>query len=252
MSGGIFIFIFALLFIVMVHEAGHLLMAKAFGFKATRFFVGMGPTIWSTQKGETEYGIKALPIGGFVKIVGMSPYEEIAPEDLPRAYPNKPKWQRALVLLGGPATHWILAFFILVAASMAIGSPTGDVTNKIEVVEKRFLGTELPSAAIDLEPGERIVAVGGNATDDWDDILSYIRGHGGEQATFDIASGETVERRSVELGWAVFENEELFAYVPPDAGLVELRRSGQPVGFVPYRLGDRVVGFLGVQPEILF
>src|SRR5688500_20396323 len=98
----------------MIHEAGHLIAAKAFGFKATKFFVGFGPPLWSFKKGETEYGIAAIPAGGFVKIVGMNPYEEVAPEDEPRSYPNKTAWHRAIVLIAGSATHCVDAVVILV------------------------------------------------------------------------------------------------------------------------------------------
>src|ERR687895_1916200 len=128
---GIWYFVVALLVVVMVHEAGHFLVAKAFDFKATKFFVGFGPTLWSFHRGETEYGIKALPLGGFVKIVGMNPYEEVPPEDQPRAYPNKPIWQRALLLVAGSATHWVVAFIILLITAMTIGFPTGSATNEV-------------------------------------------------------------------------------------------------------------------------
>jgi membrane-associated protease RseP (regulator of RpoE activity) len=86
------IFIAALLLSITLHEAGHLVMAKKFGMKATQFFAGFGPTIWSKQKGETEYGIKAVPLGGFVKIIGMTSLEDIDPEDEPRSLRSKPGW----------------------------------------------------------------------------------------------------------------------------------------------------------------
>src|ERR1017187_3094267 len=82
---GVLIFVVALLISVMLHEAGHFATAKAFGMKATQFFVGFGSTIWSTRRGETEYGIKALPLGGFVKITGMTTMDEIDPAEEPRS-----------------------------------------------------------------------------------------------------------------------------------------------------------------------
>ncbi len=89
------IFIVALLVSVMLHETGHFVLAKKFGMKVTRYFVGFGPTIWSTWRGETEYGIKALPFGGFVKIVGMHSLDDPDdPDDEPQAFRNKPAWQR--------------------------------------------------------------------------------------------------------------------------------------------------------------
>lgn len=253
MSQGILIFVVAILVIVMVHEAGHFLVAKLFRFKATRFFVGMGPTVWSFQKGETEYGIKALPIGGFVKIVGMSPYEEIAPEDLPRAYPNKPRWQRALVLVAGSATHWVLAFVLIVVTTMAIGIPTRNATTKLDVVETRLEGDIAPAARIGLEPGDRIVAVEGSEVESWREVLSYIRTHGGRRATFTIERDGERRTATTTLGWGLFAaSGELIAYVAPEQDLVPIRYSRRLVGFIPLRPVAKAVGFLGVQPERVF
>src|ERR687895_431164 len=142
---GIWYFVVALLVVVMVHEAGHFFVAKLFDFKATKFFVGFGPTLWSTQRGETEYGVKAIPAGGFVKIVGMNPYEEIPAVDQPRAYPNKPRWQRALLLVAGSATHWVIAFVILFVTAMTIGFPTEQLANSVAAVQS---GTPASEAGI--------------------------------------------------------------------------------------------------------
>ena len=108
---GQFAFFFALIVVIVIHEAAHFGMAKWFGIKVQEFFVGFGPRIWSTRRGETEYGFKWIPAGGYVKIAGMNPYETLAPEDEPRTFGAKPIWQRALVIVAGPATHFILAFF---------------------------------------------------------------------------------------------------------------------------------------------
>lgn len=105
----IVIFFTGLLFIILIHEAGHYLVARAYGFKVQEYFVGFGPRIWSTRRGEIEYGVKALPLGGYVKIAGMNPYEPVAPEDRSRAYGSKPVWQRALVIFAGPGSHFVVA-----------------------------------------------------------------------------------------------------------------------------------------------
>src|ERR1044072_2050985 len=95
------IFLVALLFAVMLHETGHFVTAKKFGMKATQYFVGFGPTLWSTRRGETEYGVKAVPLGGFVKIVGYTPLEETPPADRPRAFYRQPAGRRAVVITAG-------------------------------------------------------------------------------------------------------------------------------------------------------
>src|SRR6266576_3093212 len=100
---GIFIFVVTLLVVVMIHESGHFFTAKAFGIKVEEFFIGFGPRLWSTRRGETEYGVKALPFGGYVRIAGMNPFQEPSERELPRTFGAKPIWQRALVIAAGPA-----------------------------------------------------------------------------------------------------------------------------------------------------
>jgi membrane-associated protease RseP (regulator of RpoE activity) len=123
------IFIVALLVSVMLHETGHFVLAKKFGMKVTRYFVGFGPTIWSTWRGETEYGIKALPFGGFVKIVGMHSLDDPDdPEDEPRAFRSHPAWQRILVLLAGSAMHFLLALVLVFGLALGVGIANDNVT----------------------------------------------------------------------------------------------------------------------------
>ena len=123
------IFIVALLVSVMLHETGHFVLAKRFGMKVTRYFVGFGPTIWSTWRGETEYGIKALPFGGFVKIVGMHSLDDPDdPEDEPRAFRSHPAWQRILVLCAGSAMHFILALVLVFGLALTVGIANDNVT----------------------------------------------------------------------------------------------------------------------------
>ncbi|HJY60186.1 MAG TPA: M50 family metallopeptidase [Streptosporangiaceae bacterium] len=123
------IFIVALLVSVMLHETGHFALAKKFGMKVTRYFVGFGPTIWSTWRGETEYGIKALPFGGFVKIVGMHSLDDPDdPEDEPRAFRSHPAWQRILVLLAGSAMHFLLALVLVFGLALGVGIANDNVT----------------------------------------------------------------------------------------------------------------------------
>lgn len=126
---GVVIFVVALLFSVMLHETGHFVLARKFGMKVTRYFVGFGPTIWSTWRGDTEYGIKALPFGGFVKIVGMHSMDDPDdPEDEPQAFRNKPAWQRILVLLAGSAMHFIIALVLVFGLALAVGIASDNVT----------------------------------------------------------------------------------------------------------------------------
>ena len=238
MNWGLLIFIAGMLLVIMVHEAGHFFVAKAFGFKATKFFLGFGPTLWSTRRGETEYGVKLLPLGGFVKIVGMNPYEEVAPEDEPRSYANKPRWQRALVLVAGSATHWPVAFVILVVTAVTIGFPTGGVTTEIEVVETVLDGAPAPAYEAGIRPGDKVVAVGDKRVESWSDVRGYIRRHPGEAATFVLERDGATRSVEVTLGTATFDDEgRLLEYAPPGD---ELSGAGAEVGF------------LGVSPKTEF
>ena len=240
MGLGIFLFIAAILVVVMVHESGHFLVAKLFGFKATKFFVGFGPTLWSFTRGETEYGVKAIPAGGFVKIVGMNPYEEVDPQDEPRSYPNRPRWQRALLLVAGSATHWVLAFVLLVATALTLGYPTGDATNEVGIVEERVQGERgtTPAAAAGLRPGDRIVAIGRSPTSSWDEIRRYIRTRAGERVRLTVERDGSRRRVEVRLAQVIFDQQgQVVDYAAPGERLRERRR------------GEQRAGFLGVQPK---
>jgi membrane-associated protease RseP (regulator of RpoE activity) len=237
MSFGVILFVLAILVVVMVHESGHFLVAKVFGFKATKFFVGFGPTLWSFQQGETEYGIKAIPAGGFVKIIGMNPYEEIAPEDRPRSYPNKPRWQRALLLAAGSATHWVVAFVILVVTAMTIGFPTGEATNEVAAVETRVRGVEAPAARAGFQPGDEIVEVSGTGTDSWDETRRLIRSSSGPTEFVVLRDGTRVTIDAI-VAESIFTDE---------GRLVEVARPGEELRDAGP--GEEKVGFLGVSPE---
>src|SRR3712207_4790569 len=124
---GVVGFALAILISVSLHEAGHMLTAKRFGMKVTRYFVGFGPTIFSFRRGETEYGLKAIPLGGFCKIVGMTPQDDdVAPEDQPRAMWRYPVWKRTIVMSAGSITHFGLAVIALWLAAVFVGLPNPD------------------------------------------------------------------------------------------------------------------------------
>ena len=226
----------------MVHESGHFFAAKYFNFKATQFFVGFGPTLFSRKRGETEYGVKALPLGGFVKIVGMNPYEEIPPEEQHRSYPNKPRWQRAIVLVAGSATHWPVAFVTLLIAGMAFGYPTGEPSTQISAVAPSAFGQETPAAEAGFQLDDTIVAIEGEEVTAWNDVRGFIRENPGESATFTVERDGQQENIEAEVGTAIVsaQTNELLALAP----------AGEDVG-EPGE-GEKKVGYLGVgpQPEI--
>jgi RIP metalloprotease RseP len=125
---GVLGFVVIILISIMLHEFGHFLTAKAFGMKATEFFVGFGQRVWSFRRGETEYGIKAIPAGGYVRIIGMSESEQVAAADEPRAFYRKPAWQRLIVLSAGSAMHFVIAFVLLAAVFLTVDQTRATTT----------------------------------------------------------------------------------------------------------------------------
>jgi len=181
MSGtlGIIVFVVAILLVILIHEAAHFGVAKAFGIKVHEFFVGFGPRLWAFRRGETEYGVKAFPLGGYVKIAGMNPYEEVSPEDYPRTYGAKPAWQRALVIVAGPATHFVVALLLFAAFFMFFGQPKV-VAPRIGGVEDTIAGQPAPAKVAGLQPGDDVVSVDGITEPTRNQFLAYIRQHPGE------------------------------------------------------------------------
>ncbi|MCA1727786.1 MAG: site-2 protease family protein [Actinobacteria bacterium] len=177
---GVMSFIAVIIMVIVLHEFGHFLTAKAFKIKVTEFFVGFGPRVWSVRKGETEYGIKAIPAGGYVRIAGMNPLIEEPPEDHARTFGAKPAWQRLIVLVSGAATHFNLAFLLLIVYFGAIGTPRYSAV--IGAVDQELEGRRSPAAAAGIEAGDEVVSVDGRRLDN-DAFITYTRAHVGEPIT---------------------------------------------------------------------
>lgn len=184
---GVIVFAVALLASIALHELGHLMTAKHYGMKASRYFIGMGPTLWSTHRGETEYGLKAFPIGGFVKIVGMTQLEELDdPADEPRAFWRQPAPQRAVVLAAGSFMHFVIAAVLIFTALVAFGEPLDNTTRVDKVYaclepdpKTDCAGKpEAPAQAAGLKAGDRIVALDGKPVTDWQkDFSDPVHAH---------------------------------------------------------------------------
>ena len=178
--------------LVILHEAGHFFAAKAVGMRVERFALFFPPLIARVKRGETEYGIGAIPLGGYVKISGMNPAEEIPPEHAHRAYFRQPVWKRIVVIAAGPAVNIVLAFVILAGVYMARG--TVEPPPVVGQVQK---GTPAASA---LKPGDVIVAVDGRRltgdsyTRQVDEIGKAIGAHKGTPVRLTVrrAGGERV------------------------------------------------------------
>jgi len=139
--------------LVLLHEAGHFAVAKMVGMRVERFSLFFGPMLVKFRRGETEYGIGPIPLGGYVKITGMNPREELAPELVPRAYYNQPAWKRIVVILAGPGVNLLIAFALLMGIAMIHGLAVP--TNKVAAGSLTAPGSQY------LKAGDKIVAVDG-------------------------------------------------------------------------------------------
>ncbi|MGW2627692.1 M50 family metallopeptidase [Micromonospora taraxaci] len=193
---GVVLFALAILISVSLHEAGHMVTAKAFGMKVTRFFVGFGPTIWSFKRGETEYGLKGIPLGGFCKIVGMTPQDDdVEPGDESRVMWRYPVWKRTIVMAAGSITHFALALVTIWILAVSAGLPnpdfpTTDAQARQEPAVIRLSDCVVaensvracapgdaasPAAQAQLKNGDRITSVNGTAVTSYGDLLTTLR-----------------------------------------------------------------------------
>ena len=228
------IFIVAQLVSVMLHETGHFVLAKKFGMKVTRYFVGFGPTIWSTWRGETEYGIKALPFGGFVKIVGMHSMDDPDdPEDEPQAFRSKPAWQRILVLCAGSAMHFILALLLVFGLALGVGIANDNVTQ---------LGTISPCVPTSL-------AAYNNGTCGSPDAPASPAKLAG------LRAGDTVTAFDGHPVSSFTQLGDAIRAVPPgSSATITVRRDGKLVTLPikPASVSGRNGSYLGIGPAVLF
>ena len=209
---GVLAFVVALLVSVMLHEAGHFVTARHYGMKATQFFVGFGPTLFSRQRGETEYGIKAIPAGGFVKIVGMTPLEEVAPGDEDRAFFRQPAGRRTVVLAAGSTVHFIIAIVLVLGTVLALGVPDGkaavllapqqclpvSITSTTTVIPPstpvagQCAAGTVPGVAYaaGLRAGDRVLRAGGTTITDYTDFTKVVRGAAGTPVPLLVKNGD--------------------------------------------------------------
>lgn len=172
--------IFAIVAMIMLHEGGHFATAKWAHMKVTEYFLGFGPRVWSVRFGETEYGVKAIPAGGYVKIVGMSNLEEVSPADEARTYRQAPFGRRLSVALAGSVVHVILAIILMWAAFALVGVYS---SNKVAVGPlSRFANGPTPAQQAGFRRGDVFVSVDGHQVNEAS-LQSFIRNHAGDRLT---------------------------------------------------------------------
>jgi membrane-associated protease RseP (regulator of RpoE activity) len=263
-TGGAIVFFALVMASIALHEIGHLVPGKLFNVKTTEYFVGFGRKLWSRRRGETEYGIKAVPVGGYVRLVGMFPpakdrpdqiraystgpfraladnaraaeWSTIRPADQGRLFYQKPFWQKLIIMASGPAMNILLAFVILLGVAASYGVYRSQLTiSKVQecivvanAPDKTCAGKPpTPAALSGIQPGDKVVAFNGIAVSSWDDVSTLIR------ANLDHPAVVTVERSGQRL----------------DLKPVNTVITGVPDRYDPSK--RIAAGFFGVEPEVI-
>ena len=218
---GVIAFIVALLFSVMVHEAGHFLTARRFDMKVTEFFLGFGKRIWSFTRGETEFGIKAIPAGGYCRIVGMSVNEEMEESDRGRAFYLASAPKRLIVLGAGSFLHFVLGFLILVLLLAGVG--TTAISNKVGEVVPCIISNSTgaadakcapdappsPAKAAGLMVGDEITAINGAPIKEWSTAVKKIRNSPNQELSLTIKRGSSTLTVPITPGSRVLDGKKI-------------------------------------------
>ncbi|MBT2587483.1 RIP metalloprotease [Arthrobacter sp. ISL-95] len=216
---------------IALHEVGHLVPAKLFKVRVTKYMIGFGPTLWSRKKGETEYGFKALPLGGYVSMIGMYPpnkedgavrpsstgmfqtlatearsmaHEDVGPADENRVFYKLPVWKKIIVMLGGPAMNMLIGLILLAVLLMGFGTAQATTTiadvSKCQVAAGATVDPDsadcklTPAAAAGLQPNDTITSFDGKAVTSWDELTSWIRASAGKDVPVTVTrNGSTME-----------------------------------------------------------
>ncbi len=181
--GDLLLFIVILVAIVMLHELGHFVTAKRAGMKVTEYFVGFGPRLWSVRRGETEYGVKAIPAGGYVRITGFTSTEEVPEEDEARAYRQQPFHQRIVVASAGSVMHILIAFVLALIVVFGYGQLTNNYT--VGSLE-HWPGKATPAALAGLKAGDTIVSINGKTFDNPNAMTDTVRASVGKPLTVGV------------------------------------------------------------------
>ncbi|MHC6591214.1 M50 family metallopeptidase [Arthrobacter sp. C152] len=253
---------------IALHEVGHLVPAKLFKVRVTKYMIGFGPTLWSRRKGETEYGIKAVPLGGYVSMIGMYPpnkddgtvrpsstgmfqtlatearsmaHEDVGPGDENRVFYRLPVWKKVIVMLGGPAMNMVLGLLLTAVLLMGFGVATATTTiadvSKCQVAAGETVDPDsadcqlTPAAAAGLKPNDTITSFDGKAVTSWAQLTEWIRASAGR----DVAI--TVQRDGTSVSTTVTPVLSARPVMGPDG-----RQATDASGTLQYQ----DVGFLGI------
>ncbi|MFJ4965658.1 Zinc metalloprotease Rip1 [Streptomyces sp. ADI96-02] len=279
---GIAVFVVGLLFSIAWHELGHLSTAKLFGIRVPQYMVGFGPTIWSRTRGDTEYGVKAIPAGGYIRMIGMFPpgadgrlearstspwrgmiedarsaaYEELRPGDESRLFYTRKPWKRVIVMFAGPFMNLVLAVAIFMGVAMTFGFQTQ--TTEVAGVQQCVISQSAerdtckdsdpvsPAKAAGLQKGDRIVAFDGRKVDDWATLSDRIRETIGPATLTVERDGREVTLNAVLRENAVAKKDDKGEVVPDQYIKAGYLGFAARTEIVPLSFGDSVVRMGGM------
>ena len=262
---GIVLFALGIGLAVALHEAGHMLTAKAFGMKVRRYFIGFGPKIFSFHRGGTEYGLKVIPAGGFCDIAGMTALDEVTPEEAPRAMWRYATWKRVVVLASGSITHFILGFVILYVMAVSVGlvnlndTPlVGGVAPCASNLEPNTLsqapckpGDPAPAKDGGLRAGDQILSVAGTPTSTFTDVTRIVQRSTGPTRFVVERDGH---RQTLTIDVARVQGLTVAEQAKPDPAKQPLTDIGMigvlPARYIPYNAASAVGGTLGFTGEM--
>ncbi len=285
---GIVLFALGIGITVALHEAGHMFTARAFGMRVRRYFIGFGPRVASFTRGHTEYGLAALPVGGFCDIAGMTAQDEfLTEEEEPYAMYKKPAWQRIIVLAGGITVNLLLGFIILLLIAMTSGLPNPDADVRPRVGEVSCAANQNsngdlepcqgkgPAGEAGVEPGDIVLALNGETMDSFAQLRDTVMTHPGETVTltverdgaprdFDIplatvtrlnAEGQLVEVGAIGMTNQIIDIRETYSFV--DAIPATVRYSGnalnatvQGIAQFPAKIPGVVASIFGQERDV--
>ena len=192
-----FVIVLALVVSIFLHEMGHFLMAKRNGMKVTEFFIGFGPRIWSFRRGETEYGVKLVWLGAYVKIIGMSNLEEVPSEEEPRSYRAQPFAKRLPVILAGPVMNLALGLLVLFVVFAGFGKPSETEW------QVRSVTSGSAAAAAGLQAGDRILSIDDQPIEDFTVLSSLVRARAGTTVEITVLRDGQESTVPATLGWSL-------------------------------------------------
>ncbi|CAM2891216.1 site-2 protease family protein [Saccharomonospora xinjiangensis] len=255
---GVALFALGICVSVALHEAGHMVAAKSFGMKVRRYFVGFGPTVFSFRRGETEYGLKWIPLGGFCDIAGMTALDEVTPDEAPRAMWRFKTWKRTVVLAAGSFTHFVLGFVVLYVMAVSMGLPNisdKPVVNEVSDCVRSATTAQAwndptcrpddPAPAKDagLRSGDEVVAVGGTPTGTWQDLLGAVQKAEGPTEVRVLRDGEALTL-TVDVAKVTRPT--------PEGGTQEVGAIGASQAFMlPYGAGEAFGGSAAFTGELM-